>query len=65
MISKESLDKYKAIYKNKFDKELSDQEALEQATKLVRLIEIVYKPMSKEDFERVRERRRGPGLDET
>jgi hypothetical protein len=47
MISKEQLEKFKLIYKKEFNKEISDQEALEQATKLLRLMEIVYKPLLK------------------
>lgn len=42
MISKEQLEKFKLIYKKEFNKEISDQEALEQATKLLRLVEIIY-----------------------
>lgn len=43
MISKEQLEEFKLIYKKEFNKEISDQDALEQATKLLRLMEIVYK----------------------
>ncbi len=46
MISKEQLDKFKSIYKKEFNKEISDQEALEQANKLLKLVEIVYKNKS-------------------
>lgn len=49
MISKEQLEKYKDI---------SDQEALEQATKLLNLIKIIYKPMIKEEFGRLQKRRK-------
>lgn len=57
MISKEALEEYKRIYKKEFGKEISDAEALEQATKLFRLMEIVYKPMPKKDFEEIQKRR--------
>ncbi len=57
MISKESLDKFKAIYKKEFGKDLNDQDALELATKLLRLVELIYKPMTKEDYEMVQKRR--------
>jgi hypothetical protein len=57
MISKEYLDKFKNIYKNKFGKDLSNQDTLEKATKLLRLVEIVYKPMTKEEYNKVRKRR--------
>lgn len=53
MISEKMLEKYKEIYKRKFGKDISDQDALEQATKLVRLVEIVYQPMTEEDYKKV------------
>ncbi|OHA46439.1 MAG: hypothetical protein A2541_00515 [Candidatus Taylorbacteria bacterium RIFOXYD2_FULL_36_9] len=43
MISKEALDKFKKIYKEHFDTELSNQDALDKATRVLRLVEIVYK----------------------
>lgn len=52
MISQKALQEYKEIYKQRFGKGISDAEALEQATKLLRLMEIVYKPMTKEEFDR-------------
>ncbi len=61
MISKEHLEKYKQIYKNRFGKELSNQEALEQATKLLRLIEIIYHPMTQEELDMVNRRRQELG----
>ena len=61
MISKEYLNKFKDIYKRHFDVELSDQEVLEKGTKLVRLMEIIYKPMTENDFKRLQERRKATG----
>lgn len=57
MISKEQLEKYKDIYRKRFGEDISDQEALEQATKLLNLIKIIYKPMTKEEFEMIQKRR--------
>jgi len=57
MISEKALKEFKAIYKKKFDVDLSGQNALESATKLLRLVEIIYKPMTKEEYERVQKRR--------
>ncbi len=58
MISQEALKEYKEIYKKEFGKDISDAEALEQATRLLRLIEIIYKPMTKKEFEMVEKRRK-------
>lgn len=57
MISKENLEKFKKIYRKRFNKEISDQDALESATKLVRLMEIIYKPMTQEEYDKVLKRR--------
>ncbi|MEI6190871.1 MAG: hypothetical protein WCP24_00705 [bacterium] len=43
MISKEELDKFKKIYREHFDVELSNQDALDRATRVLRLVEIVYR----------------------
>ena len=56
MISQEALKEYKEIYKKEFGKDISDAEALEQATRLLRLIEIIYKPMTKEEFDELAKR---------
>ena len=47
MISKESLEKFKAIYKKEFGKKLSDADARDQATRLLNICRIVLKPMPK------------------
>jgi len=57
MISEKALKEFKKIYKKKFDIDLSDQDALDSATKLLNLVEIVYKPMTKEEYERIQKRR--------
>lgn len=58
MISKERLEEFKRIYKKKFGKELSNQEALEKATKLLRMVELVYKPITKENYDKLQKRRK-------
>ena len=47
MISKEALEKYKKIYKKKFGQDISDKEALEQATSLLTLTNAIYRPVKK------------------
>lgn len=44
-ISKEQLDEFKEIYKKTFGKEISDAAALESATKLLTLMEVIYRPI--------------------
>ncbi|MDP3792206.1 MAG: hypothetical protein Q8Q89_00555 [bacterium] len=47
MISKEALEEYKKIYKNQFGIDISDEEALDQAIKLLTLVDRVYRPIKK------------------
>ncbi len=61
MISKEQLEKFKDIYRKRFGKDISDQEALEKGAKLIRLMKIIYKPMTKKDFKILQKRRRETG----
>lgn len=58
MISKERLEEFKRIYRKEFGKDISDQDALESATKLLNLLRVVYKPMTKEEFSKLEERRK-------
>jgi hypothetical protein len=57
-ISAKALEEYKEIYRKQYGKDISDADALEQAPKLLRLMEIVYKPMTQEDFDILEERRK-------
>lgn len=47
-LSDEQVAKFQAIYKARFGKEISKQEALEKGIKLVRLLEICYRPMTEQ-----------------
>lgn len=57
MISKEQLEKFKKLYKKHFKKGISDQEALDKSIRLVRLIELIYKPMTENEYNRLQKRR--------
>jgi hypothetical protein len=45
MISKESLEKFKRLYKERFKEELNDDEVLRRATRLLNLYRAVYLPL--------------------
>jgi len=49
MISKESLEKFKRLYKARFKEELSDEETLRKATRLLNLYRAVYIPYDKKE----------------
>jgi len=55
-LSGQQLDKFLAIYKAKFGIELDRQQAYEQAVKLASLFELIYRPMSVANFEKVKKR---------
>ena len=57
MLSHEQITKFQALYKNRFDKEISQEEAYEQGVKLMRLIELIYKPMTESEYQQLQERR--------
>ncbi len=57
MISNEHIQKFKKLYKNRFGKELSDAEAQEKGSALMRFMKIIYKPMTQKEFEMVEKRR--------
>ena len=50
-LTPKALAEYKAIYKKLNGKDLSDQEALEQASRLLRAFELVYRPIPKDKWE--------------
>lgn len=65
MLSDEQITTFQTLYKNRFGKEISRQEALEQGVKLIRLVELVYQPMTQEEYKKIQERRKQTGDLET
>lgn len=51
-LTEEDLKEFKRIYKKEFGEDISDKDALEKATRLIRLVKAVYKPIKKSDFEK-------------
>ena len=58
MLSNEQITKFQTLYKNRVGKEISREEAYEQGVKLIRLVELIYKPMTKEEYKIVQKRRK-------
>ena len=58
MLTDEQITKYQTLYKNRYGKELSREKAYEQGTKLIRLMELIYKPMTEAEFQQLEEHRR-------
>ncbi len=59
MISEKALAEYKAIYRKEYGKDISDAEALEQATNLLNLMNVVYRPVKKEWLTELDEKEKG------
>lgn len=57
MLSHEQITSFQILYKNRFGKEISREEACEKGTKLMRLVELVYKPMTEAEYQLVQQRR--------
>jgi hypothetical protein len=62
MFTETQLTKFKALYKKHFGEELSPEDAYEKATKLIRMMQIVYKPITKTQYQQVMEDKRQLGL---
>ena len=58
MLTDQQIIKFQTLYKNRFGKELNRQEAYEKGVKLLRLMEIIYKPMTQEEYQQLEERRK-------
>jgi hypothetical protein len=61
MLSDEQITKFQILYKNRFGKEISREEACEKGAKLIRLVELIYKPMTEAEYKQLQERRRETG----
>ena len=53
MISKESLEKFKELYKKEFGEELSDQVVLDKATRLLNLYRAIYLPIVESEINKI------------
>ena len=50
-LTDEDILKFQALYKSEFGMEISRKDAHEKGIQLLRLMSIVYKPMTKEEYE--------------
>lgn len=57
MLSDEQIKKFQMLYKTRFGKDLSKEDALEKGIKLIRLIELIYRPMTATEYKELQERR--------
>jgi len=57
MLSDEQITKFQILYKNHFGRKINRDEAYKKGVKLVRLIELIYKPITKDEYKRLQKRR--------
>jgi len=57
MLSDEQIKKFQELWLKRFGKEISREEAYEKGAKLMRLVELTYKPMTQEEYELLQKRR--------
>jgi len=61
MLSDDQITKFQRLYKNRFGKKISRKEAYEKGAKLIRLVELIYRPMTEKEYKQLQERRRATG----
>lgn len=61
MLTEQQISKYQAIYKARFHKTLSREEAYEQGVKLMRLVKLTYRPITETEYQELQKRRRETG----
>lgn len=57
LLSNEKIAKFQALYKRQFGMEITRKEACEQGARLMRLVEIIYQPMSQAEYQQLQGRR--------
>ncbi|OGZ78705.1 MAG: hypothetical protein A2528_03380 [Candidatus Staskawiczbacteria bacterium RIFOXYD2_FULL_37_9] len=56
MLSEERIAKFQALYKKHFGKELSKEDAYEKGAKLVRMVQLVYRPITEKEYQELQKR---------
>lgn len=51
LLSNEHILKFQLLYKEQFGLDISKETAYEECVNLLQLLQIIYKPMTKEEFE--------------
>jgi len=56
-LTEEQITKFQILYQKHFGEEISREKAYEEGIKLVHLMKLIYKPMTKEDYQKLQQRR--------
>ena len=52
-LTEEEITKFQTLYKKHFGKEISREQAYEEGVKLLRLMQLIYKPMTKKGYQKL------------
>lgn len=58
MLSNEQVTKFQTLYKKRFGKDIDRDEAYEQGAKLMRLVELIYVPMTETEYQKLQAHRK-------
>ena len=58
VLSDEDIVKFQALYKSEFGIEISREDAYEKGIKLLRLMSIVYQPMTEKEYQAIQKHRK-------
>ena len=50
MLTDTQIQKFQALYQERFGEEISREEAIERGTRLIQLVRLVYKPITKAEY---------------
>lgn len=53
MLTEKQIHEFQTLYKKKFDKDISRDEAYSKGINLIRLMAIIYKPMTEEEYKKL------------
>ena len=62
IVSDEQLESFRKIYFEYYGREISKADAYDQASKLIRMMKVILKPISDEEWGAVKERWRARGV---
>jgi len=57
-LTDEQITKFQALYKARFHKDLNREKAYDMGIKLVQMMQLIYKPMTETDYQKLQARRR-------
>jgi hypothetical protein len=58
MLSEKRIAEFQALYKRHFGEDLSKEEAYEKGVRLIRMVQLVYRPITEKQYQDWQERRK-------